>query len=346
MRRIKEFRNKERLIWEVENEIARGGEKHFIHRLHVVLLVLKGQTIKQAAEVFDASRFTVQRWVKTLRLEGVSGLEDAVRTGRPPRLTLEQVQSLRSDIEQGPTVFGYTQPFWDGPLLAEHILQQYQVTFGVRRCEQLFHQMGYSMQRPRPSPNGFLPEAREAFEQVREEEEEDPDVELWYQDEVHFQQATTVTQMWAPIGQQPNVLSAPTREKIGFIGAVNPQTGELYTNPEEVFNTESMERFLRDFLKDQPANGKKIVMVMDNAPWHKVAPLRFEKEFPDRFAVLFLPAYSPDLNPIERVWRWIRRKCTHNRYFKTIQDLLDLLTDFFEEHGVPNHRLRTLCAHS
>lgn len=170
----------------------------------------------------------------------------------------------------------------------------------------------------------------------------DPNIQLWAEDEVHFQRHTTLTRMWAPKGQQPRVISASTRQKIGFFGAINLKTGFLLTQKASAFNAHTFENFLHYLL--QHARGK-IFLILDNATWHRAKVLKtFFMEKQHRLARIFLPSYSPELNPIERVWRITRRQITHNRYFESIEDLEETLTSHFLEWLKPNQSLRILCA--
>ena len=85
-------------------------------------------------------------------------------------------------------------------------------------------------------------------------------------------------------------------------------------------------------------------MILDNASWHKKATREVEGEYAGKFEAVYLPPYSPDLNPIERVWRLLRRKCTHNKYFDSIETLQNVLQEFLAQYAKPNEILRTLCA--
>jgi transposase len=83
---------------------------------------------------------------------GVYALKDQDRAGRPTKLTGEQLAELKSDIEQGPQAFNFSQGFWGGPLLSYHIEQKYGVVLGVRQCQRLFRQLGYTLLRPSQGP--------------------------------------------------------------------------------------------------------------------------------------------------------------------------------------------------
>jgi transposase len=150
--------------------------------------------------------------------------------------------------------------------------------------------------------------------------------------------------MWAPKGQQPQVLSAPTNQKIGYFGAVNSSAGELFTETNHPFNGETFELFLTNFLAAKGRDEIKIVMVLDNASWHKQAVKNLEAQFPNSFKALFLPPYSPDLNPIERLWRLTRRCCTHNKYFDCLEILKNVVEAFFSKFAGANETLARLCA--
>ena len=149
--------------------------------------------------------------------------------------------------------------------------------------------------------------------------------------------------MWSLIGHQPKVLFERNRFKVGYFGAVNASTGELFTQTAYPFNSETFEQFIRLFLTFKQHEGRKIVMILDNARWHKPVIKKLTVEF-ENFDVIFLPPYSPDLNPIERVWRLTRRKCTHNKYFQMLDALIDVLDSFFAELSVLNKILKSLCA--
>jgi transposase len=170
----------------------------------------------------------------------------------------------------------------------------------------------------------------------------DPDIQLWCEDEVHFQRHSSLIRMWAPKGQQPRVLSASTRQKIGFFGALNLKTGALLTREASTFNGETFGDFLSCLL--QRTSGQ-IYLILDNAPWHRARHLKgFFSYHQDRLVRVFLPSYSPELNPIERVWRMTRRQVTHNRYFPSTDDLRTVLNHQFTQWAHPNRALQILCA--
>ena len=96
---------------------------------------------------------------------------------------------------------------------------------------------------------------------------------------------------------------------------------------------------------------KLTTVILNNAPWHKKAVRLVQAEalpeyqdIRDKMSFIFLPPYSPDLNPIEQVWRITRREVTHNTYFANPQTLEDTLDDYFAFYRQPNDKLASLCA--
>lgn len=170
----------------------------------------------------------------------------------------------------------------------------------------------------------------------------DPNIQLWCEDEVHFQRHSSLIRMWSPKGQQPRVLSASTRQKVGYFGALDLKRGCLLTQEAPTFNAQTFGHFLGYLL--ERAHGK-LYVILDNASWHKAQELKeFFTQNQHRLARIFLPAYSPELNPIERVWRITRRQVTHNRYFESTDQLRTALTSCFARWEQPNSTLRVLCA--
>lgn len=177
----------------------------------------------------------------------------------------------------------------------------------------------------------------------------DPNAVIVFQDEVHFLVQSSVREKWAKIGSEPRVKSKPGKESVSYSGFVVYGTGQLLIYKPSWFTYETTIEMLREFMKNiEIKEGQKIYMVMDNAPWHRKARrlINEEEQYSDiRDAITFLdiPPYSPDLNPIEQVWRVTRRESTHNCYFASKADLTKKLDTYFARFVKPNDKLRTLC---
>lgn len=194
---------------------------------------------------------------------------------------------------------------------------------------------------PAPTPNG-RPHIKKLLEYCA-----DPNVDVWAIDEVHFEQHGSRCRMWvAPEDKDPILLHHPTRKKVGYFGAVRIRDGVLVMSREENrFNAETTWRFLKRLRKKSKRTGRKTVVIIDNARYHHA---KLHKEWralqePD-FVLAFLPPYSPKLNPIERVWKLTRRLCIHNRYFPTLDAVIQRVEAQFTLWAKANTALTSLCA--
>lgn len=151
--------------------------------------------------------------------------------------------------------------------------------------------------------------------------------------------------MWVPPEDiDPVVLHAPTRKGFGIFGAVRVESGRLIASREKSFDAMTFLSFLKT-LPGHRKRGRLTVVVLDNARWRHARALR--PWLVERRHVLrldFLPPYSPELNPVERVWKLTRRLCVHNRYFPVLEELSQTVFDQFEHWRNPNETLRRLCA--
>ncbi|MBO4359305.1 MAG: IS630 family transposase [Eubacteriaceae bacterium] len=178
------------------------------------------------------------------------------------------------------------------------------------------------------------------------------DCVLVYQDEVHFQQQTTITRAWNKKGSKPTIKSFPGRSKVSYSGFVIPETGELFTTKPDRFNYLTFIDSVTAFIDANPIEeGKRYVIVLDNAPWHKKAVRLIQEDcleeyqhVRDSVEFLKLPPYSPDLNPIEQVWRITRRENTHNTFFDSVSIMEHTVDTALAAWAEPNDQLRSLCS--
>lgn len=166
-------------------------------------------------------------------------------------------------------------------------------------------------------------------------------------DEVHFQQYGSACRMWVPPEEKdPVLLHHPTRKSVGYFGAVRLRDGKFLPAKEPAqFDALSTWAFYRRVHQVASRAGRRVVLIIDNAKYHHARlhrPWREERE--PGFQLLFLPPYSPELNPIERVWKLVRRLCLHNRYFPTLDAVSEAVDTQFAcwRHG--SQALMKLCA--
>jgi len=116
--------------------------------------------------------------------------------------------------------------------------------------------------------------------------------EIYFEDECHFQRNTTIVRAW-------------------FLKGTTPMNAEI-------FNAVSLKEFVKRIIKCARTQ-RKILLVLDNARFHHaIINRKFLKSVKDEIVLMYLPAYSPELNPIESFWKKTRRAVTHNRYYESL----------------------------
>ena len=142
-----------------------------------------------------------------------------------------------------------------------------------------------------------------------------------FQDEAGFGRINKPKYCWCKMGTRPSVPCHHIREYRYVYGAVEPSTGESYFWIMPYSNTEYMNAFLKNLSKD--FFDDEIVLVCDGAAWHKSNSL----EIPENIHLVFIPPYTPEMNPIEQIWKEIRTKGFKNEVFNSLADVVDRLCD-------------------
>jgi transposase len=175
----------------------------------------------------------------------------------------------------------------------------------------------------------------------------DSAIDLWALDEVRFQQHGSRCRMWVPPEiKEPVLLHHPTRRGVGYFGAVRLRDGKcVFRREEEKFNAMTFLSFLKHLRLVSSHSGKRVVVIIDNARYHHAALHKDDRSrSQDKFALEFLPPYCPELNPIERLWKLIRRLATHNQYFQTLTDIVKAVERIFSQWRLGNETVRRLCS--
>ena len=150
-----------------------------------------------------------------------------------------------------------------------------------------------------------------------ENREDERPIKLFFQDEARFGRIDNVSSCWVPPGKRALVGNQIIRKYTYLYGAFCPETGEQFSMILPYATAGCMDIFLNEFSKKFA--DYRVIMGMDNAPWHN-------KEMSKHIIPLFLPAYSPELNPAEHIWQYIRENGEFkNRTFNSIQEVEDNL---------------------
>ena len=155
--------DRENAIFILQDEIRRTYEARYDHRLHAILLLAQGMSSRQAAQLLGDSPRTVAYWVQRFETEGLAGLADADRPGRPRRLDQVQLCQIEQALRKSPLEVGLSVNLWDGKALSAYIKQQFGIQLGIRQCQRLFRQLGFRLRKPRSKIANSDPSKKEEF---------------------------------------------------------------------------------------------------------------------------------------------------------------------------------------
>lgn len=142
-----------------------------------------------------------------------------------------------------------------------------------------------------------------------------------FEDEVFFQQSGSTHRTFARIGKGIIVKSEPVKRCIKALGAISDEANpSFYFKFAPVFNQVSFLRFLQKLVNRYA--GRKIFMILDNVRYHHARTIKeWLEENSEKIELHFLPPYSPNLNPIETVWKKVKTESVHNKHFRTQEEL-------------------------
>jgi len=302
-----------------------SGDLRTVKRVLGVMAVSDGILYSEITSILKVNEESIRLWVKTMLLEGVAGLKPKKGTGRPSKLTKTQKKELNKLITEGPEEAGFPGACWRSPMIQTLIFERFGVFYSVHYISQLLKNMGFSYQKAKFVADHKDPEKRKKWLQKTWPEiiklAKEKNAYILFGDEASFPQWGSLTYTWAKRGQQPVVKTSGTRRGYKVFGLIDYFSGRFFCKGHDQgrLNSESYESFLTEVLTK---TRKHIILIQDGAKYHtSKAMKRFFDKKAHRLTVYNLPSYSPDYNPIEKLWKKIKEKEIHLHYFPTFDSL-------------------------
>jgi transposase len=313
-------------------------------RVQAVLLAKRGWTAPHIALSLGCSPRSVKNWVAQYNRGGIEALREQPRPGRPRSLDAEHYPRLKQRLDAPPRPE-------DGvcTLRAADVRRILEREFGVLMGRQavydLLHRLGYSDLMPRPHHEDANPEVQEVFKDIVVEQidaiaADHPEqaVRVYFQDEARFGTQGTITRVWARRGSRPRAVRQNGREWLYVLMAVCAATGAASALIAPGLNTAVINLFLEQFSGELPA-GVHAVMIWDGAGFHSGKSL----VVPGNVSLIRLPPYSPELNPVENLWHYLRSHHWSNRVYEGYEGLQEEAIRSVRAVCQDIERLKTIC---
>jgi transposase len=304
-------------------ELTRAlSQKRIWRRAQAVVLAKQGRTATDIADALGCSLKAVKNWVARYNTGGIEALSERPRSGRPPLLDPAQYPRLKQRLGDPPRPEDGVCTF-RGTDVRQILEREFGVVMSLQAVYDLLHRLGYSSLMPRPQHEDANPEVQEFFKEIVVEQidaiaQQHPDRELriYFEDEARFGTQGTITRVWAPKGSRPRAVRQNGREWLYVLMAVCVDTGAASALIMPELNLGVLNLFLEQFSGELPARVHAVV-IWDGAGYHTGKDL----VVPSNVSLIQLPPYSPELNPVENLWHYLRAHHWSNREYEGYEGL-------------------------
>jgi transposase len=309
----------------LEALVRRPGERHGVaRRANAVLLLDDGWSCEAVARALYLDDDTVRGWHGRYVSEGAASLADFGWKGGAPRLAADQeaelIEALSARLHTSTAE------------VIAHIERVYGETFSKAGAIKLLHRLGFDYRKPKGLPAKADEAAQEAF--IRHYENLlnglGADEAVYFADAVHPEYQSRPAHGWVRRGDRLAVKRGKGRERMNLMGALCLETGGLELIETLKMSTATTIELLGKLERHNP--GKRLIHVIaDRAPVHRGGEVReWLARKGCRIRLHFLPAYAPNLNAIERLWKVMHEHVTHNRYHESFRAFADGIMTFFK----------------
>lgn len=334
MKKVKKLSIKE--LTELQDVVRdRASVSVEVRRAQTIILVNENCNEITLQTVTGYSRNFASKLRKRYQEKGLPGI---LVKKREPRLLLTKTQLVEVQKivqEQLPNAYGINADFWSTSILAEFIQKQYNVKYKSKTSYYLiFKKSNFSYHKPDKQYRERKQEAidtwyKETAPLIKNEMEKLGQVIL-AGDEMILTTQTTTQKVWLQKGARVHIDASNKREKRCLYGFLNVKTGQEHAFKTDYTNSLTTCNILSKLLKLYP--DQKIVIIWDNASWHKSRTVRdFLTNHPEKFHLFSFPPYYPDENPQEHVWKAGRAKITHNVFIEKIDQATDQFVDYLNQ---------------
>jgi len=313
-------------------------------RCQMILLSAQGHSAAEIAALTFFDQDTVLFWFDRYEADGLPGLQDRRRSGRPPKMTGASRTDLEQAADQDPRDAGHSFSVWTCGDFAHYLAQEGHLRVTGETVRRHLRDLGFRIVRPvlsisRPDPDY---DAKVEHLEGLKAQGRRGEIILLFEDEVDLHLLPGIIGCWTRRGQQRRVPTPGQNEKRYGFGAVNFTTGKVARLIGERKNSDHfcamVERVVQDYCPGETWQGPKVVLVVDNYIIHRSKKTNQVLEhYADRLEVA---AYSPKLNLIELLWKYLRRKVTHNHLFDSVNTLIEAVEAFFV--GLDSHPAEVL----
>ena len=303
----------------------RERDSRHADRIKAILALDAGHSPAEIMEMLLLDDHTIRRYFATFMENGVGALLSDGYQPYQGKLDEKEKRELHGFV-MGHAVLCVA------PVIA-FIKESFGKDYSPSGAASLLRGMGFAYRKPSRMPGKADPALQRKFiEEFREFlANKGRDVQVWFADGTHPTHNSQPAYGWLPKGEEVAVRANCGRARVNVNGAINVESREVAHVECESVNAQSTVALLREVERRAPKRAK-IVVFCDNARYYRSSVVR-EYLGKSRVELRFLPPYSPNLNPIERLWRLMKKTVCYNRYHATLGGFRGALLEFFAGLG-------------
>jgi len=297
-------------------------------RMRMVLLSERRYSVPQIAQIFECSEATVRDWLARFEAEGVTGLQDRPRAGRPRKADAVAREQIRHAVDHAPTSAGYAMGYWTLVTLCSHLAGRLDLRLSRATVRRILYALEYRWRRPRHCLPADPAAATKMGMLARRIGQAPQSAVILCEDECDLHLLPVLRAMWMRRGQQARIPTPGSNRKRSIFGALDWQTGDWTYRVTQRKRAVEFIAFLEQLLLVYPS--QPILLIGDNASIHTAKVVTAWLLEHPRLDLLYLPTYSGHVqNPVEKVWWRLKDQVAANRLHSSIDELVTATHDFF-----------------
>ena len=268
-----------------------------------------GKKIEEIADFCGVHFTVVYKWIRIYKQKGLSGLKRRKAKGAKPKLNKEDKKQVISWLRKSALDFGFETPLWDCKRIQRMIKQKLNKNIAISNLWENLRRCGLTPQKPEK-----LALERNEMKVKKWIREEWPKIEkhrrrwqamLYFQDESGVSLIPVLGRTWAKKGKTPKIKVTGNKGGFCVTSAISPAGRMVFRIENHTIHAEDHIDFLKQIMKQH--HHRKVIIIEDNAKPHIAVEVKdFVRDNENKIAVYYLPTYSPDLNPDEKVWKYLK----------------------------------------
>ena len=331
---MKGFHLKQEELQGLHVALKQERNKRYAYRIHAVILLGTGYTLKKVKQVLFIDDETLRNYVNNYRMDGIPGLLSDNRGGKASKLSMDQISALQEELDSNIHL--------ETGSLINFVREEFDVRYSSSGMRDLLHRLGYVYKKPKLVPGNPDPEAQEIFSEQYEEFmlKKPDDVEVVFVDAVHPEHNTLAAYGWIKRGQTRELKTNSGRQRLNLHGAINAETYEITIIESDTVDADSTLNLLSAIEQKYPC-ASAIKVILDNARYHYSKKVK-EYIGTSKIDLVFLPSYSPNLNLIERLWKLFKKNVLYNTYYENVTAFRKACINFFRNIDKYRNQIETL----